>query len=71
MVRDFLRAWVDPSLRILEETWGVKHRFVYTSLRWLLRKKLQRLEDVELLVDSEAFSRSKRYMIFLFRVPDA
>jgi len=70
-IRNLLRDRVHPSLRIIEESWGRKHPYVYGSLRWFLRKKLREFEEAEIMVDAEEFSRAKRYMIYLFRVPKA
>lgn len=68
---DLLRDRVRPALAILDEYGQRKRPWTYKWLRWMLRKKLDGLEELEVMVDGEAFARAKRYKIFLFEISAA
>ena len=68
---EFFEDRVYPAYRILAETWGAEHPHVLRLLGSLLRKPLKELEHLRVQIDSSEFSRMKRYMFFLFRVPEA
>lgn len=74
---DLARRFVDdqalPAARMLDEYLVDRYPWVYPPLsklaRFLARKPLAKAEDQRVLIDSEAFRRAKRYMIYRFAVP--
>ena len=68
---DFLHNRLNPALGIFADSLRAKRPYLHRIVRWLARRKLEELGDLEVMVDSAAFARVKRYKIFLFRVPSA
>lgn len=66
---EWIRLYGAPSLQILVDAIAAKRPRTYRLFRWALRSKLERLGDMERLMDSEAFQRFKRYELQLYRVP--
>jgi MPBQ/MSBQ methyltransferase len=71
VARDFLQDRLNPALGIFADSLRTKRPYLHRIVRWLARRKLQELGDLEVMVDSAEFQRVKRYKVFLFRVPAA
>ena len=71
VARDFLQERLNPALGIFADSLRAKRPYLHRIVRWLARRKLEELGDLEVIVDSAGFARVKRYKIFLFRVPAA
>jgi hypothetical protein len=69
VARDFLQNRLDPALDIFADSLRAKRPYLHRIVRWVARRKLRELEDLEAMVDGTEFRRLKRYKIFLFRVP--
>lgn len=63
-----------PAARMLGEWLADRYPILYPPLfktvRFLLRKPIAKAESQRILIDSDAFRSAKRYMIYLFRVPE-
>jgi len=83
--REDITDRVLPSLdyaRQLVDTWGLPlfhaavgsfekdHPWLFRLGRWVLRKRIAKIQDQEVLIDSAEFKRRKSYEVFLFRVPE-
>jgi SAM-dependent methyltransferase len=71
LARSWLSAYVEPCLSIASESFRGRHPHLARIGRWLLRGRIERLRELEALVDSERFKEHKRYLVLLFRVPRA
>lgn len=69
LARSWLSAYVEPCLSIASESFRGRHPHLARIGRWLLRGRIEKLRELEALVDSERFKEHKRYLILLFRVP--
>ena len=69
IARDLLQNRLQPALEIFNDSLQTRRPYVHRIVRWLARKKLNELQDLDRMVDSAEFARVKRYKIFLFRVP--
>lgn len=62
-----------PAARMLGDWLADRYPLLYPPLfkaaRFLLRKPIARAEEQRVLIDSAAFGKAKRYMIYRFRVP--
>jgi SAM-dependent methyltransferase len=68
LARIWLNSYVNPSLRILLESFHTKHPRLARMIFRRLRKKNARFADWQHRLDSEWFARVKRYKTFLFRM---
>jgi len=68
LARIWLNSYVNPSLRILFESFHAKRPRLARMAFRLLRKKHDRFADWQHRLDSKKFARAKRYKTFLFRV---
>jgi MPBQ/MSBQ methyltransferase len=70
---DLAREWVEryaiPAARLAAETLAEKRPWLYRVGKWLLRKRVAKLDEQRVLLDSAEFRRVKRYRVFLFRAP--
>lgn len=69
VARGFLHDRLNPALGIFADSLRAKRPYLHRLVRWLARRKLKELGDLEVMVDSSEFQRVKRYKVFLFRVP--
>jgi MPBQ/MSBQ methyltransferase len=69
IARDLLENRLHPALEIFGDSLQARRPYVHRIVRWLARKKLAELRDLDRMVDAAEFGRAKRYKIFLFRVP--
>jgi SAM-dependent methyltransferase len=68
LARIWLNSYVNPSLRILLESFHSKRPRLARSVFRLLRKRHDRFADWQHRLDSREFARVKRYKTFLVRV---
>jgi SAM-dependent methyltransferase len=68
LARSWLRTYVEPCLSIASESFRGRHPRLARIARWLLRGRIEKLRQLEALVDSERFKEHKRYLILLFRI---
>jgi len=66
-VRIFVEKYVYPTIDIVAERFQEKKPRLFKLVKWLLRKKIAKINDDIALLSSEEFARQKRYMYFLFR----
>jgi SAM-dependent methyltransferase len=69
--RRLVDRWVEPGLRLLGETVESRHPWVYALGRTLFGRRLAELDRGRDFLDGEAFKKTRRYLILLFRVPAA
>ena len=69
LARSWLRSYVEPCLSIASDSFRGRHPYLSRVARWLLRGRLAKMRELELLVDSERFKEHKRYLVLHFRVP--
>lgn len=60
--------YVDPVLSVLADHVNTRHPVLARLGRRLFRKRLERLEQLRVLIDSDEFRRQKRYLILRFRI---
>lgn len=63
----FTQKYILPSLEILSEKIQEKHRFLYRITKWFFRKKISKVQQDLVLIDSEEFIKNKCYMFFVFQ----
>lgn len=72
---DLAREWVEryaiPVAQLAAETLQEKRPWCYRVGRFLLRKRIAKLDEQRVLLDSAEFRRLKCYWVFLFRAPAA
>ena len=61
----WLERYVEPTIRLVVERYPALARVG----RWVTPGLTQKFEDLKVQVDSEAFARSKQYLVLLFKVP--
>lgn len=70
---DFARQIADrlafPLLRLLSDSFAQDHPWLFRLGRWILRKRIAKIDAQRVLIDSAEFKRRKCYKVFLFRVP--
>lgn len=70
---DFAREIGDrlalPLLRMLADSFAKDRPWLFRLGKWLLRKRIAKVDAQRVLVDSAEFKRRKCYKVFLFRVP--
>lgn len=66
----WLTKHVRPAVEILSAAAADRRPFLTRVARRLFRRRIERFEDTLALVDPERFARTKRYMVFRFKVPD-
>lgn len=65
----WLARYVSPTMHIARDALGRRHRLLLRLVSFVLRRRLERLEETSKLLDPDAFRRCKRYEILRFRVP--
>lgn len=71
LARQWIDSYVEPCVSVASQAIRNRHPYLARMLRWLFRRRLEKLERLRQLVDGEEFQRHKRYMILRFRVPSA
>jgi MPBQ/MSBQ methyltransferase len=70
---DLAREWVEryaiPAAQLAAETLQEKRPWLFRIGRFLLRKRIAKLDEQRVLLDSAEFRRKKRYRVFLLRAP--
>ncbi len=69
LARDLLERFAIPAARLAAETLAQKRPWLFRLGKWLLRKRIRKLYEQRVLLDSAQFKRLKRYRVFLFRAP--
>lgn len=69
LARKLLSQHIEPAVRLLGETLEERHPWIYIVGRALLRRRFATLIGARDFLDGEAFRRSRRYLVLLFRVP--
>lgn len=65
----WLARYVSPTMLIARDAFGRRHWLLLRVARFVLRRRLEQLEQTSTLLDPDAFRRSKRYELLRFRVP--
>ncbi len=62
----FTEKYILPTLGIFSDKFKEKKPFLFRTLKWFLRKRITRIQKELVLIDSEAFTKNKAYMFFIF-----
>jgi SAM-dependent methyltransferase len=65
----FTERYILPSLDIASEKFREKYPFIFRSIKWLFRKKIDKAYENMVLIDSEEFIKHKCYMFYVFKAP--
>lgn len=68
LARRWIDSYVEPCVSVASQALRNRHPHLVRMLEWLFRRRLEKLERLRQLVDSQEFRRHKRYMILRFRV---
>ncbi|MFW5663642.1 MAG: class I SAM-dependent methyltransferase [bacterium] len=63
----FTEKYIFPTIDIFGDRFREKKPFLYKTLKWVFRKKIAKIENDLLLIDSKAFEKNKAYMFFVLQ----
>ncbi len=63
----FVERYIIPSLDIAREKIQERRPWLYKTLKWVFRKKISKVHEDMILIDSSEFKKNKKYMLFVFR----
>jgi MPBQ/MSBQ methyltransferase len=63
----FTQKYIIPSVDIFSEKIQHKKPFLFKTVKWLFRKKIAKVYDNMVLIDSEEFKKNKCYMFYIFQ----
>ncbi|MFN2394979.1 MAG: cyclopropane-fatty-acyl-phospholipid synthase family protein [Bacteroidales bacterium] len=64
--KNFVERYIIPSLDIAREKIQERRPWLYKTLMWLFRKKISKVHEDMILIDSSEFRKNKRYILFVF-----
>lgn len=68
LARKWLEEYIDPATELLVDAARARYPRLLSIARKLLRKRLQKFEEDRLLVDSEHFRKTRRYLMMRYRI---
>ncbi len=63
----FTEKYIFPTIDIFGDRFREKKPFLYKTLKWVFRKRIAKIENDLLLIDSKAFEKNKAYMFFVLQ----
>ncbi len=68
LARQWLESYLDPTLRLLNETFAARYPRLFALGHRLLRRRLAKVRAGREMLEREHFQRTRRYLIMRFRV---
>ncbi len=65
--RQWLEGHIDPTLRLVDETLAARYPWLHALGKRLLKRRLAKAQADRLLINSEHFKKTRRYLIMRFR----
>lgn len=62
----FTEKYIFPTINIFGDKFQEKKPFLFKTVKWFLRKRIAKIQKQLVLIDSEAFTKNKAYMFFIF-----